>query len=119
RQVLAARVEQRLRGSALLVDAPGGPGARRRRLGERIGLGPRRGRAALRDEDQLAHPRDLLLHAGRLAQRARLLVGELLDLAPDLRAKRATSPLERFELAGVAGDLALQPCRALGQRPGL
>ena len=56
-------------------------------------------------------PRGFFLFAvrGGLAQRARLLVRELLDLAADFGAQRATAALERLELARVARDLALEP----------
>ena len=50
----------------------------------------------------------VLAVGGGLAQHARLLVRELLDLAADLGAERAAATLERLELARVARDLALE-----------
>src|SRR5688572_17296101 len=46
--------------------------------------------------------------AGRFTQPPGLFLCELLDLSANLRAECPASPLECFELARVAGDLALQ-----------
>jgi hypothetical protein len=60
----------------------------------------------------------LVLRRG-LAEHPRLLLRELLDLAADLRAQRATAALERLELAHVRGHLALEPRGAVREAPRL
>src|SRR5262249_22463726 len=117
RQLLAPRLEERLRGPRALVDhaelGPRGPG--RRSVGVLARL--RGGLFGLLH--QITNARRFLLLGRRIAQRARFLVRELLDLAADLGAERAPAPLERLELARVARHFALEPRRARCEIPRL
>src|SRR5690606_8864084 len=93
RERFAARVEERRGGAGSLVDRAQG---RRRAalLRGLIALRLRRRRGPLGDLDELAKLGSLVLFCGRVAERPRLFVRQLLDLSTDLGAERATTSLE-------------------------